>query len=175
MKIKLFKISFLVLLFTSIACNSYCQVKYSAKAEFGHLYYGSQLIRYERVEPSTSDFLTDKGGGNEINLINGIILNRFLFMGIGLSYLKLNNANGVAPSLDVELLANQKKLSPLFNLKLGQSFLKNDMGRKKSSTFGEFDFGLNYHLVPQLSTYAKVGIQITQNTSFLSIRGGVRF
>ncbi|MBT2562434.1 hypothetical protein [Pedobacter sp. ISL-64] len=174
MKIKVLKISFL-LLFTLVACNSYGQVKYSAKAEFSHLYYGSQLIRYDKVEPYTVDFLTGKGGGNEINLVNGLILNRFLFVGIGLSYLKLNNANGVAPSLDVELLADQKKLSPLFNFKLGQSFLKNELGRKKSSTFGEFDFGLNYHFIPELSTYVKVGIQITQNTSFLSIRGGVRF
>jgi len=174
MKIKILKICFL-LLFTLVTKNSYCQFKYSAKVEFGHLYYGSQLIRYDRVEPYAGNFLTGKGGFNEINLVNGIIINRFLFLGIGLSYLKLENAKGVAPSLDAELLAGRKKLSPLFNFKFGQSFLKNDLGRKKSSTFGEFDFGLNYRFIPELSTYVKVGIQITQNTSFLSMRAGVRF
>lgn len=174
MKTKALKISFL-LLFTLVTINSYSQVKYSAKAEYGHLYYGSQLIRYDRIEPYTGDFLTGKGGGNEINVVNGLIINRFLFVGIGLSYLKLKNADGLAPSFDAELLAGRKKLCPLFNFKIGQSFLKNNLGKNKSSTFGEFDFGLNYRFIPKLSAFVKAGIQITQNTSFLSIRGGVRF
>lgn len=121
MKTKALKISFL-LLFTLVTINSYSQVKYSAKAEYGHLYYGSQLIRYDRIEPYTGDFLTGKGGGNEINVVNGLIINRFLFVGIGLSYLKLKNADGLAPSFDAELLAGQKNCAHSLILKLVKVF-----------------------------------------------------
>jgi len=174
MKIKVFKV-FSILLFTIATINSYAQINYSAKVEYGHLYHGARIITFDRVAPYAGDFLTGKGGGNEINLVNGVAINRFLFIGIGLGYIKLNNAYGLTSSIDLEFFVSRKKLSPLFNFKIGQSFLKNDQGRNKSSTFGEFDLGLNYRFFPKLSTYVKVGIQITQNTSFPSIRGGVRF
>ncbi|WP_316795936.1 hypothetical protein [Pedobacter agri] len=151
------------------------QIKYSAKLEAGHLYYGTQLIRYERTENYSEDFITEERDGNEINLVNGLAFNKFLFAGIGIGYLNLSGTKGFTASLDTELLVSRKKLSPLINFKIGQSFLKNDMGRNKSSTFGEFEFGLNYRFIPVLSTYVKAGIQITQNTSFLAVRGGVRF
>jgi len=151
------------------------QIKYSAKLEACHLYYGSQLIRYERTENYPGDFLVKQRDGNEINLVNGIAFNKFLFAGIGISYLNLSGTKGFTTSLDAELLVSRKKLSPLFNFKIGQSFLKNQIGRNKSSTFGEFDFGVKYRFIPDLSTYIKLGIQITQNTSFLAVRGGIRF
>jgi len=176
MKLNFYKKAFLAVpLIFQVSYNLNAQIKYSAKLEAGHLYYGSQLIRYERTENYPGDFLTKQRDGNEINLVNGIAFNKFLFAGIGFSYLNLSGAKGFTTSLEAELLVSRKKLSPLFNFRLGQSFLKNDQERNKSSTFGEFDFGLNYRFIPNHSTYIKVGVQITQNTSFLAVRAGLRF
>jgi len=157
-----------------ISNKGYSQIKYSLKAEAGYLGFLSNTVNVE-PGPNWKGYYLDHQNGVDFNIINGIKFRNKLFAGIGAGYLNFEGIDGWSVFLDFEYLPFKTKLSPLINVKLGNTHIWNQYEDGTQTGLGELCLGLNYRLNDKINIYTKLGWIATQQSLLIPARLGIRF
>jgi hypothetical protein len=166
---------FIIVLITILTVNQgYSQINYSMKAETGFLKYQYNTIDVD-PGPNWKGYYLDEENGIDFNIVNSIDFKNKLFAGIGIGYLNFEGINGISVFSDFEYLPLKTRLTPLINLRIGYSHIWNQYENGTGTLLGEFGLGLNLRLTEKLDIYTESGFLMTQQSSLIPIRIGLRF
>jgi hypothetical protein len=152
------------------------QLNYSGRVETGYQHYSFRTITVEPGSNWKGYNLDEKQNGFNFTTVNGLTFNnRKLFTGIGLGYLNYEGINGVSIFGDLEYLPLKKRISPLFNLRIGYSHIWNQYADGSGTVYTELGLGLNYKIKEKFGIYIKSGMVITQQSVLIPITLGFRY
>ena len=164
------------ILVIALSLTTNAQINYSGKIETGYLKFNKHTVQIDPGPDWKGYDLHEDQNGIDLNLINGIALfKERAFVGIGLGYLNFEGVNGISVFSDFEYLPLKTRLTPLLNLKIGYDHIWNQYDGGKGSALTEFGVGINYRLTEKLSVFLKSGLLLTQQSSLIPIRIGIRF
>jgi hypothetical protein len=167
---------FVLLFWTAFTTISQAQIKYVGKFEIGHLKYRHLLLNVDPGINWRGYNLDNKQSGLSISSINGIgLFDGKLNTGIGVGYLNFEGINGFSVFSDTEYAPLKTQLTPIFNLRFGFTHIWNQYDNGTGTGLIGFGLGLSYRLTDILSIYAKSGMALTQQSSFVPIQLGVKF
>jgi len=158
---------------TLVSCFS--QIRYTAKVETGYQIFLSRPVRVDPGPGWRGYQLNNNQGGLDVSVINGISFKENLRLGLGLGYLNYEGINGYSFFGDLEYAASKDRVSPLFNLKVGQSHIKNQYDKGSTDSFVDFGAGVAYRISKKIEIQAKAGFRFAHQSMFLPIRLGARF
>lgn len=168
------KMFFIICILLLIGVNAYSQVNYSIKVETGYIKYQTKIVQVE-PGPDWKGYYLDNENGIDLNVINGIKYKDKFYAGLGLGYVNFEGKNGWSIFSDFEFLPLKTRLTPLINLKIGYNHISNQYKNGTGTELIEFGFGLNYRLTKELGVHIKSGLLMTQQSSLIPIRLGLRF
>ena len=169
------KKSIFFLLFIFCFLNAFSQSSYSGKVESNYLLFQSHLVKYELAVGATYESLKILDENCfEIYTSHGIKRSDIFYFGLGLLYINGAGQNVLGCGFDFEIAPVRKKVTPLVNLRLGNTFLLTP-GRGRSS----FDFGLlggvGLKVDKKKLITLKTGFRLAQESSFIPLSLGFRF
>lgn len=154
------------LIYCFISAQAQSPIKYTAKVETG---YHSIFARLLKDMPE--DRWNGLSDGIDLSFVNGVSLRNSLRLGLGLSYLDYERMDGYAIFGDLEYLTGKRKVSPVFNIKIGKSYVNNI----SDNTFVDFTGGVEHKVGKKISLQYKVGLRFVHHSIFLPVRIGARF
>ena len=169
------KVFLLIPFFSLMGMAGYSQIGYLGKIETG---YSAYVFRATQVDPGPNwlgYYLNDNQNGAEINIINGIELNRKFGAGIGIGYLNYEGIDGYSIFASFERLPKENKLSSIANLKIGYNHIWNQYENGSGSLLLELSIGGNYRISENIGIYLQAGIAGTLQAIFIPVKIGVRF
>jgi hypothetical protein len=167
-------LSLILFCFFWVISDGFGQVSYSLKAEMGRLRFNTNTVDVN-PGPNWKGHNLEGQNGLDINAQNGISYRDKLYAGVGIGYLNFEGYEGVSVFFDVEYVPLKTRLSPLANLRIGQTHIWNQYEDGTRTAMAEFAFGMNYRIRESFSLYAKTGILFTQQSSLTPLQLGIRF
>jgi hypothetical protein len=165
-----------IILFTSLlflASIANAQIRYCVKLETSYLPFAYTTIKVEPGPSWKGYYLNNKQNGISINLINGIMLQDRILVGLGFGYLNFEGIKGLSLSSEFEYyFLKRKRLNPLLNLKIGYSHIWNQYEGGKSTAYTSYGAGLQYQCSKKLSINLHSGLLFTQQSLFYPISLG---
>lgn len=159
-----------------VAFITKAQNSYSGKIESGFLKFMNNTVQIDPGPGWEGYNLNEEQNGIDINMINGItIFKEKVFLGIGLGYLNFEGIDGISVFSDIEYLPLKSRFTTLLNLKIGYDHIWNQYDGGKGTALTEFGVGVNFKLTEELNIYLKSGLLLTQQSSLVPIRIGIRF
>lgn len=171
---KMKKIILSAVIFMAFGSRICAQIDYSVKVETGYLDFKYRLII---ADPSNLKgfYLNDRQNGIDLNVINGISFNNNkLVTGIGIGYVNFEKINGLSIFTDFEYIPLKTKLSPTVNLRIGYNHIWNQYENGTGEILFEFGGGINYKMTEKLNLYLQSGILTMQQSSFFTVRIGIK-
>ncbi len=164
------------ILIIAISFTTKAQINYSGKIETGFLKYNNNTIQVDPGPDWQGYNLNKEQNGIDINLVNGITLfKKRAFVGIGLGYLNFEGISGISVFSDFEYLPLKTRLTPLLNLKIGYDHIWNQYDGGTGTLLTEFGGGVSYKLTDKLDIFVQSGLLLTQQSSLIPLRVGIRF
>ncbi len=165
-----------IILLIAIVFTTKAQGNYSGKIETGYLKYIGTTVQVDPGPDWQGYYLNEEQNGIDINLINGLtILNEKVFLGIGIGYLNFEGIDGISVFSDIEYMPLKSRITPLLNLKIGYDHIWNQYYGGKGTFLTEFGGGVSYQLTDKMNIYLKSGLLLTQQSSLVPVRIGIRF
>lgn len=161
--------------FSLLVMTSFSQIKYAAKVETGYHIFLSRPIKVEPGSDWRGYQLNNNQGGIDLSFINGVSFKNNLRLGIGVGYLNYEGINGYSFFGDIEFATSKDRVSPLFNLKIGQSHINNQYNNGSTDSFVDFGVGIEYRISKKFGLQVKAGFRFVHQSAFLPIRIGARF
>jgi len=158
------------LIYSYINTQAQSPIKYTAKIETGYHFIFARLLKdmpEDGVSYHRPHGLSD---GIDLSFVNGVSLRNNLRLGLGISYLDYKQMDGYAIFGDLEYLTGKRKVSPVFNIMIGKSYV-NDIS---DNTFVDFTGGVEHKVGKKLSLQYKVGLRFVHHSVFLPVRIGAR-
>jgi hypothetical protein len=147
----------------------FSQTGLSFQWEAGAIQYGYRTISIDPGPDWKGYYLPEKNGF-DFHLSGGIHVNRRLFAGIGGGFLQIGDIQGVTAFLRTEVHVLDKKLSPVFGLKWGGSFVKNQYENGTRTMVFELTPGVRYRLSDQYALALTGGAMFTQQSLVFPVR-----
>lgn len=170
------KLSVTVILLFAFSWTALAQLNYSGKVEMGYLRFKRTTLDVDPGPNWKGYHLNDGQNGFDLNVVNGISLAKEkVFIGIGVGYLNFEGINGFSVFSDFEYLPFKTRLTPLLNLKIGYDHIWNQYDGGRATTLVDVGVGINYKLNDHLSMFLKSGFMLTQQSSLVPVRIGIRF
>ena len=82
--------------------------------------------------------------------------------------------NGLSIFTDFEYIPLKTKLSPTVNLRIGYNHIWNQYENGTGEVLLEFGSGINYKMTEKLILYLQSGILTMQQSSFFTVRIGIK-
>ena len=82
--------------------------------------------------------------------------------------------NGLSIFTDFEYIPLKTKLSPTVNLRIGYNHIWNQYENGTGEVLFEFGSGINYKMTEKLILYLQSGILTMQQSSFITVRIGIK-
>ncbi|WP_316795660.1 hypothetical protein [Pedobacter agri] len=163
------------LIFGLVCLAGNAQIKYTGKVEIGRQIFLSRPIRVDPGPGWRGYQLNNNQSGLDLSIINGISFKNNLRLGFGVGYLNYEGINGYSFFGDLEFATSKDKVSPLFNLKIGQSHINNQYDNGSTDSFVDFGAGIEYRISKKIGLQVKAGFRFVHQSIFLPIRIGARF
>jgi hypothetical protein len=163
------------LLLLLVSTTAYAQLRYAAKVETGYLSYQYRTIIVEPGPNWRGYNLKKNQSGIDLNWINGVLIQKQLYLGLGVGYTNFDGINGYSVFTDFDGILLKTKLSPLLSIKAGYNHIWNQYEKGTGTGLVELSIGLNYNVSRKSSLYLKSGILWVQQAQFIPIRAGIRF
>lgn len=159
------------LIYCFVHTHAQSQVRYTAKVETGYHFIFARLLKDMPEDGVPNHRRHGLSDGVDLSFVNGVSFRNNLRLGLGISYLNYKQMNGYAIFGDLEYLTGKRKVSPIFNIKIGKSNVNNI----SDNIFVDFTGGVEHKVWTKLSLQYKVGLRFVHNSIFLPVRIGARF
>ncbi len=164
-----------IFLLIVVVFNTKAQINYSVKIESGFVKFMNNTVQIDPGPGWQGYYLNEGQNGIDINLINGLtIFNERLFLGIGLGYQNFIGIDGISVFSDIEYLPLKSRFTPLLDLKIGYDHIWNQYDGGKGTALTELGIGASFKMTEKLNIYLISGLILTQQSSLIPVRIGIR-
>ncbi len=98
-----------------------------------------------------------------------------LFVGAGAAYQNFEGYHAAVFYGDADIVPLKTRLSPVAGFRIGYHQLWNQYEGGTSTAYGELGGGVAYRLNEKIGLYAKTGVVLTQQSSLIPLRFGLRY
>ena len=141
--------------------------------DFGHLAYRFNTVDVDPGPNWKGHYLSNKDGF-DIKVNGGLILKERYNLGVGLSYMNFEGANGLGSYADfcVAILKN-RKFTPIVYWNVGYSHLWNQYAGGTGTFLSDLGLRMQYQISPKLGIQASTGLFNTQQSFIRPYRIGM--
>lgn len=164
----------ITILISLIVFKANAQTTWFPKIELGYLKYSHRNITVKPGPNWKGYYLNNDQNAFVVDATLVKTLSNKIFAGFGLNYLNFEGINGLSGFGDIEYLPLSKTFSPLLNLRLGYSHIWNQYEGGTGDALVETLIGINYKLIEKIQVYLKTGFVVTQQSSLIGIKFGLR-